>query len=52
MNGFEPRLIEMAAIINSQMPSFTVNRIADVLNKHKKSVNGSRVLALGDCLQK
>jgi UDP-N-acetyl-D-glucosamine dehydrogenase len=47
MNGFEPRLIEMATIINSQIPSFTVNRIGGVLNKHKKSVNGSRVLALG-----
>ena len=47
MNGFEPRLIEMAAIINSQLPGFTVNRIADVLNKYKKSVNGSRVLTLG-----
>jgi UDP-N-acetyl-D-glucosamine dehydrogenase len=47
MNGFEPRLIEMAAIINSQLPGFTVNRIAGVLNKHRKSVNGSRVLALG-----
>ena len=47
MNGFEPRLIEMAAIINSQLPGFTVSRIADVLNKHKKSINGSRVLALG-----
>lgn len=47
MNGFEPRLIEMATIINSQMPAFTVTRIADALNKCKKSVNGSRVLALG-----
>ena len=47
MNGFEPRLIEMATIINSQMPGFTVTRIADALNKCKKSVNGSRVLAVG-----
>ena len=47
MNGFEPRLIEMAATINSQMPGFAVNRIADILKKHKKSLNGSRVLALG-----
>jgi UDP-N-acetyl-D-glucosamine dehydrogenase len=47
MNGFEPRLIEMAAITNSQMPGFTVNRIADALNKCKKSMNRSRVLALG-----
>jgi UDP-N-acetyl-D-glucosamine dehydrogenase len=47
MNGFEPQLIEMAAIINSRMPEFTVSRIADGLNKHKKSLNGSRVLAVG-----
>jgi UDP-N-acetyl-D-glucosamine dehydrogenase len=47
MNGFEPRLIELAATINSQMPVLTVNRITDALNKQKKSMNGSRVLALG-----
>jgi UDP-N-acetyl-D-glucosamine dehydrogenase len=47
MNGFEPRLIELAAIINSQMPEFTVSRIVDALNKKKKSLNGSRLLALG-----
>jgi len=47
MNGFEPRLIELAAIINSQMPEFIVTRIADALNKKKKSIRGSRVLALG-----
>jgi UDP-N-acetyl-D-glucosamine dehydrogenase len=47
MNGFEPQLIEMAAIINSRMPEFTVSRIADGLNKQKKSLNGSRVLAVG-----
>jgi UDP-N-acetyl-D-glucosamine dehydrogenase len=47
MSGFEPRLIELAAIINSQMPGLTVNRIGDALNKRKKSMNGSRVLALG-----
>ncbi len=47
MNGFEPRLIELATIINSQMPGFTVSRIADVLNEQKKSLNGSRILAIG-----
>ena len=52
MNGFEPRLIEMATIINSQMPRFTVSRIADVLNRQKKSLNGSRILAVGISLQK
>jgi UDP-N-acetyl-D-glucosamine dehydrogenase len=47
LNGFEPRLIEMAGIINNQMPGFTISRIADALNKNKKSLNGSRILALG-----
>ncbi len=47
LNGFEPRLIEMAGIINGQMPGFTISRIADALNKDKKSLNGSRILALG-----
>jgi UDP-N-acetyl-D-glucosamine dehydrogenase len=47
MQGFEPRLIELASLINSQMPGFTVSRIADALNKSKKSLNGSHILALG-----
>ena len=47
MHGFEPRLIQVAAMINGQMPEFTVSQIADALNKNKKSLNGSRVLALG-----
>lgn len=47
MTGVEPRLIELAGQINSQMPSFTVSRIADVLNEKKKSLNGSKILALG-----
>jgi len=47
MSGFEPRLLEIAGIINSQMPAFTISRIADALNKSKKSLNGSHILALG-----
>jgi UDP-N-acetyl-D-glucosamine dehydrogenase len=47
MNGFEPRLIELAGLINSQMPAFTIGRVADALNKRKKSLNGSKILALG-----
>ena len=47
MNGFEPRLIELAGLINHQMPVYTVDRIADALNKGKKSLNGSQILALG-----
>jgi UDP-N-acetyl-D-glucosamine dehydrogenase len=47
LNGFEPRLIEIAGIINNQMPGFTISRITDALNQNKKSLNGSRILALG-----
>jgi UDP-N-acetyl-D-glucosamine dehydrogenase len=47
MNGFEPRLIELAAVINNEMPSFTIDWIADSLDKNKKSLNGSHILALG-----
>jgi len=49
MNDFEPRLrlIELAAVIKNGMPAFTINWIADALNKNKKSLNGSHILALG-----
>lgn len=47
MNGCEPRLIELAGHINSQMPAFTVNTIADALNERRKPVKGSNVLGLG-----
>jgi UDP-N-acetyl-D-glucosamine dehydrogenase len=47
MNGFEPRLIELAGLINSHMPDFTISRIADALNERQKSLKGSKILALG-----
>lgn len=47
MNGFEPRLIELAGQINSQMPAFTVSRVADALNERQKSLKGSKILAVG-----
>ncbi|TAK08408.1 nucleotide sugar dehydrogenase [bacterium] len=47
MNDFEPRLVELAAQINSQMPAFTVSRVADALNEKQKSLKGSKILALG-----
>jgi UDP-N-acetyl-D-glucosamine dehydrogenase len=47
MAGFETRFIELAGQINSSMPAYVVARVNDVLNLHKKSLNGSRVLILG-----
>jgi UDP-N-acetyl-D-glucosamine dehydrogenase len=45
--GFDPRFIELAGQINGQMPHFVVQKIADALNRHQKSINGSTVLILG-----
>jgi UDP-N-acetyl-D-glucosamine dehydrogenase len=47
LNGLEPRLIELAAQINSQMPLFTIGRVAEILNEKQKSLKGSKILALG-----
>ncbi len=47
MNGCEPRLIELAGHINSQMPAFTVTTIGDALNEKRKPLKGSNVLGLG-----
>lgn len=47
MNGFEPRFIEVAGHINSQMPTFMVSLVADALNHAHKSLKGARILAIG-----
>jgi len=47
MNGFEPRFIELAGHINESMPRFVVEKITDALNRHCKSVRGSRIHVLG-----
>lgn len=41
------RFIELAGAVNRSMPDFVVSRVADVLNKEKKPVNGSRILLMG-----
>ncbi len=46
-NGFECRFIELAGHINSAMPAYVVERIADALNAARKPINGSRVHLLG-----
>jgi UDP-N-acetyl-D-glucosamine dehydrogenase len=45
--GFDPRFIELAGQINGGMPHFVVDKIADALNRHRKSVNGAAILILG-----
>ena len=41
------RFIELAGEINTAMPKYVINKVAEALNAHKKSINGSRVLVLG-----
>src|SRR5258708_3217093 len=44
---FQTRFIEVAGEINSAMPYHVVTSVATALNRHKKSLNGSKVLVLG-----
>jgi UDP-N-acetyl-D-glucosamine dehydrogenase len=46
-HGFECRFIELAGAINSSMPDYVVERIAEALNTIKKPINGSRVHVVG-----
>jgi UDP-N-acetyl-D-glucosamine dehydrogenase len=50
--GFESRFIELAGVINGQMPHFVVGKIADALNRFRKSINGAKVLVLGVAYKK
>jgi nucleotide sugar dehydrogenase len=47
MHGFEARFISLAEEVNSRMPEHVVDLVTRGLNRHRKPVNGSRVLILG-----
>lgn len=46
------KFIELAGEINTYMPYYVVEKAGEVLNKFKKSLNGSRVLILGASYKK
>jgi UDP-N-acetyl-D-glucosamine dehydrogenase len=50
--GFESRFINLADQINSSMPRFVVGKTTDALNKHKKSIKGSRIHIFGIAYKK
>ena len=50
--GFESRFINLADQINSSMPQFVVSKTTDALNKHKKSIKGSRIHIFGVAYKK
>ena len=45
--GKPTRFIELAGEINTAMPEYVVNRLAEALNGRKKAINGSRILLMG-----
>ena len=49
---FRTRFIELAGEINNNMPYHVLASIGGALNRHKKSLNGARVLVLGVAYKK
>ncbi|HYO51875.1 nucleotide sugar dehydrogenase [Archangium sp.] len=49
---FHTRFIELAGEVNTQMPYYVVTRTMEALNKHKKTLNGAKVLCLGAAYKK
>ncbi len=45
--NYRARFIELAGEVNSEMPEYVCQRVADALNDREKSVKGSRILVLG-----
>lgn len=45
--GFHTSMIEASMMINDRMPEYTVERLGDLLNKRKKSLNGAKILQVG-----
>ncbi|HLI03156.1 MAG TPA: nucleotide sugar dehydrogenase [Terracidiphilus sp.] len=49
---FHTRFIELAGEINTRMPYFVIERMAEALNERSKALNGSQVLVLGVAYKK
>ncbi len=45
--GFHTSMIESSMMINDRMPEYCVGRASKILNRFKKSLNGSNILVLG-----
>jgi UDP-N-acetyl-D-glucosamine dehydrogenase len=45
--GFHTSMIESSMMINDRMPEYCAERATKILNRFKKSVNGSKILVLG-----
>ncbi len=49
---FRTRFIELAGQINANMPYHVLASVGSALNRHKKALNGSRILVLGVAYKK
>jgi UDP-N-acetyl-D-glucosamine dehydrogenase len=45
--GFHTSMIESSMMVNDRMPEYCVERASKILNRHKKAMNGSKILVLG-----
>ncbi len=45
--GQATRFIELAGEINTSMPQHVIYRLSDALNRHRKPLNGSKILIVG-----
>ncbi len=45
--NYDARFIQLAREINTTMPLYVVNKVADALNEERKSIKGSRIMVLG-----
>lgn len=50
--NYNAKFIELASSINSYMPNYVIEKIINILNKYKKSVNDSKILILGIAYKK
>jgi len=50
--GFNTHFIELAGEVNTSMPQYVMDRLADVFNSKGKCLNGSKVLVLGVAYKK
>jgi UDP-N-acetyl-D-glucosamine dehydrogenase len=51
-HGEQTRFIELAGEINTHMPQYVINRLAEFLNDLRKPINGSKIALLGVAYKK
>ena len=50
--GMSTRFIELAGEVNTSMPAYVINKVADALNERAKPVKGSKIAILGMAYKK